>query len=254
MCNNNNCNLAPAVIYVAESPEQVKNIWWYSKSNLLDKNLAVMEKKQIQDLGQGKERFGLPRYFEAGEVLIRHPYDQGYILATEAEDEYLAAIADGIFLMARCLGATKIVYKKHNIAEYTRVVDSKNNIKYKAVKCGSRVTYKGEDKFLNKINITEEFEKQKFTKEQFNKAKEIANERGLQMSRDVQNLIDARNPDLGALLTHQTVNVEISSSLNRALDIAFSLQACPFLKLNSNTQIVTQKKVDLTIEWEIYFD
>lgn len=212
-----------------------------------------MEADKIRELGNGKEFFDLPYDLTPGEVLIRHPYNQGYILATEAEEEYLKASRDGIFLIAGCLGATKIVYKKCNIAEYIREVDSNNNIKFKVVKMNLNVKESKEQKLLNRIYMTREFPKQDFTSEQFDKAKKIAQERGLLMSREIKSLLDARDPNLGSLMSRQTVIVEISSSLNKVLDIAFTLNVVPIFNLSSNTRIATQKKLDLSIEWDIEF-
>lgn len=252
MDHNNNNHLAP-IIYVAESSEQAINYKWDSRANGLNKNVAVLEASQIQQLEEGKKHFHLPYDLTPGEVLVRHPYNQGYILSTDAEDEYLTASAEGIFLIARCLCATKIAYKKCNIAEFKREIDSDNSLKYKVVDLNLNVKNSLEQKLMNKITMTREFPKQEFTIEQFNKAKAIAEERGLMMSKDIRSLLDARDPNLGAPMTRQTVNVEVSSSLNKVMDIAFSLNVVPFFKLNSNTKIATEKKLELNIEWDIVF-
>lgn len=252
MDNNSNHHLAP-VIYIAESPEQAINYKWDSRTNGLNRNVVILEPSQIRTLAEGKKHFYLPYDLTPGEVLIRHPYNQGYILATDAEEEYLTASAEGILLIARCLGATKIVYKKSNIAEFTREIDSNNSLKYKAVEMNLNIKQAKEQKLLNRISVTREFPMQKFTAEQFAKAKSIAEERGLMMSRDIRSLLDARDPDLGSPMTNQIVNVEISSSLNKVLDIAFTLNAVPLFHLNSNTRIATQKKLELNIEWDICF-
>ena len=252
MCNNSNNHLAP-VIYVAESPEQAINYKWDSKSSVLNRNVVVMEPKEISKLKQGNKHFYLPYDLTPGEILIRHPYNQGYILAKDAEEEYLTESAEGIFLVARCLGATKILYKKCNIAEYTREIDSKNGLKYKVVEVNLNVKETKVQKLLNRIQMTREFPKQEFTLEMFENAKSIAQERGLLMSRDIRSLLDARDPRLGAPMTRQTINVEISSSLNKALDIAFTISCTPIFNISSDTRIATQKKLELNIEWDIIF-
>ena len=254
---DNNCNnhLAP-VIYVADSPEQAINYKWDSRANGLNRNVVVLEPSKIQELGTGNKHFILPYDLTPGEVLIRDPYNQGYILATDAEEEYLKAAAEGIFLIARCLGATKITYKKCNIKQFKREIDSKNKLNYKVVDLKLDVKKSKEEELKNEISMSREFpkgDKQEFTKEQFEKAQSIAAERGLLLSRDIRSLLDARDPDLGAPMTRQTVNVEISSSLNKALDIAFSLNTVPFFHLDSNTKIATETKLVLNIEWEIIF-
>ena len=252
MCSTDNSHLAP-VIYIAESPEQAINYKWDSRSKWLNKNVKVLDCDAITQLGKGKEHFYLPYDLTPGEALIRHPYNQGYILATDAEHEYLSASAEGIFLVARCLGATKISYKKCNIAEFKREIDSNNSLHYKAVDMNLNIKQTIEQNLLNKIKMTREFPKQEFTESDFKKAKIIAQERGLLLSSDIRSLFDARDPALGAPMTHQTVNVEISSSLNKALDIAFTLNVVPFFNLSSNTKIVTEKKLELNIEWDIIF-
>lgn len=252
MCDNNNNHLAP-VVYVAESPEQAINYKWDSNAKRLNRNVVVLEPGEIRKLGQGCDNFYLPYDLTPGEVLIRHPYNQGYILATKAEEEYLSASAEGIFLIARCLGATRITYKKINIAEFKREIDSNNDIKFKVVDINLNVKNSIEQKLLNKITMTREFPKQEFNLKQFEKAKKVARERGLILSEEIRSLIDARDPGLGAPMTRQLVNVEITSSLNKALDIAFTLNYVPSFNLSSNTKIATQKKLELNIEWEIIF-
>lgn len=253
MDNSSNSHLAP-VIYVAESPEQAINYKWDSKAKGLNRNVVVLTPDDIKKLGQGRKDFDLPYDLTPGEVLIRHPYNQGYILATSAEDEYLTASAEGIFLVARSLGATKITYKKCNIAEYKREIDSTNNVKYKVVDVNLNVKASIEKKLLNKISMTREFSKQEFTSDQFKKAKHVAEERGLLLSRDIRSLFDARDPELGAPMKRQTVSVEITSSLNKALDIAFTLNTVPTFNLSSNTKIVMEKKLVLNIDWDISFE
>lgn len=252
MDNNSNRHLAP-VIYVADSPEQAINYKWDSRANRLNRNVIVLEPHKILELGEGNEHFLLPYDLTPGEVLIRHPFNQGYILATDAEVDYYKATAEGIFLIARCLGATKITYKKCNIKQFKREIDSNNSLNYKVVDLDVNVKNSKEEKLRDRITMTREFDKQEFTKEQFEKAKSFAFERGLLMSQDIRSLLDARDPDLGAPMTRQTVNVEISSSLNKALDIAFSLNTVPFFHLDSNTRIATETKWVLNVEWEIVF-
>ncbi len=212
-----------------------------------------MEPESILKLGEGEEHFYLPYDLNPCEILIRHPYNQGYILATDAEEEYLTASAEGIFLVARCLGATKIVYKKCEIKEFTREIDSNNGLIYKEVKLNLNVKKSKEEKIRNSLQMTREFPKQEFTSEMFEKAKSIAQKRGLLMSRDIRGLLDARDPTLGPPMTHQALNVEIFSSLNKALDIAFSINCVPLFNLSSNTRIATKKKLKLNIEWDIIF-
>lgn len=252
MDNNNNTHLAP-VIYVAESPEQTINYKWDSRANSLNRNVVVLEPRHIQALCEGRNNFYLPYDLTPGEVLVRHPYNQGYIQASDAEEEYLTAAAEGVFLIARCLGATKIAYKKCNKAEFEREINSDNSLRYKVVDAKLNINTSLEEKLLNKYSMTREFPKQEFTKTQFEKAKSIAEERGLLMSSDIRSLLDARDPELGSPMTRQTVNVEISSSLNKAMDIAFTLNTVPFFNLNSNTKLATKRKLVLEIEWEIIF-
>ena len=247
-----NNHLSP-IIYVAESPEQVINYRWESVARFIDKRICVLLEEDVRKLGQGNENFLLPYDLNPGDVLIRHPYNQGYVLATDAEDEYLKDVAEGIFLISRCLGASKITYKKCDIAESKREFQSNNDVSYKVVNLEAEVKKSEEQKLLNKIVMTREFLKQEFTQEQFDKAKSIAEERGLLVSKDIRSLLDARDPKFGAPMTQQTVKVEISSSLNKMLDIAFTLNVGSIFKLGSNTKIATEKKLDLCIEWDIKF-
>lgn len=252
---NNDSNHLPSVIYVAESPEQARNYIWLSGAEKLDKNIAILEPNKIKELGKDKEHFYLPYDLTPGEVLVRHPYNQGYILATDAEEQYLSASAEGIFLAARCLGATKISYVKHNISEYKREINTNGEVEYKAVKTDYSIKHTTEEKLLNMIKMTRTFPKQDFSKCQFDKAKSILEERGLFLSREIRSLIDARDPEMGCPMSSQTIHTKISSSLNKVLDVAFSLKVLPTtFSLNSTTKIAIEKKMDIEVEWEIIFD
>lgn len=101
--------------------------------------------------------------------------------------------------------------------------------------------------------MTREFPKQEFSIEQFKKADAFAYKRGLQLSRDIVSLIEARNPELGAPVQRQTVNIEISSSLNNVMDITFSLNFVPMFKINSNTKLAIKSKKVINVKWEIIF-
>lgn len=251
MNKTNDAHLAP-VICVAESPEHEANWKWHPNSKNLE-GIEVMTADSIRELAQYYSNFTIPYDLKPNDVLIRHPYNQGYILATDAEEEFLKASAEGIFLIARCLGATKIEYNKCNLEESIREIDSNNNIKVKVVDLGVDVKSKKIEKLRNKIEMTREFPKQEFTEERFKKAQLIAQERGLLMSSDIRSLLDARDPSLGEPMTHQTLKYELSSSLNRVMDIAFTLTVAPEFKLSSTTKIATQKRLELNVEWDISF-
>lgn len=253
MESNDNSYLAP-IIYIAESPEQAINYKWDSSARALDKNVLVLDESGLRELAKNKGPYFLPYDLTPGEALVRHPYNQGYLLLRDdAKEKYITETAEGMFLVARCLGATRIEYKKCDIAEYKREIDSKNGLKYKSVNVGLDVKHSLEEKYLRRIKMMREFPKQEFTQANFEMAKQIAEERGLFWSADIRSLIDARDPRLGAPMTRQTVSLEVSSSLNQALDVAFSLRAVPFFKLSSSTKIMTEQKTDMKVEWDIQF-
>lgn len=134
-----------------------------------------------------------------------------------------------------------------------KVGQAHSNLQFKVVQNNLKVKKQELKRTLVEISKKQEYEKQEFTKEQFNKAKEIANERGLLMSPDIRNLIDSRDPDLGAPMKRQSIDVEMCSSLNRILDMACTLNAFPLFKLDSNTRTATQIKYDINIKWRITF-
>ena len=213
-----------------------------------------MEVSSVRQLAVGKEHFFLPTDLVPGEVLIRHPYDQGYIKVTEAEDVYLSDSAEAIFLVARALGATKIKYKNKNFSFSKRTIDTENKGKYKIVEVDLDVKHTKEQEMLSKIAMTRIIPKIDFSEETLEKAKKIAVERGLMASRDIRSLLDARDPRLGAPIARQTVNVDMLSSLDETLDIAFTLNVVPVFNLSSKTKIATENKTMLSIEWDIIFD
>ena len=255
MCNNsNNDNLPARVIYIAESPEQVINYKWHSESKFLDKNIAVMEVSAINQLAVGNKHFSLPSDLTPGEVLIRHPYYHCYLKATEAEDKLLSDSAESIFLIARALGATKIEYQDNYFSLSKRTIDTENKGKYKVVEVNIDVQNSKEQKMLRKIKKTRIIPKIDFTEETFENAKKIAEERGLMASQEISSLLDARNPRLGAPIARQTVIVDMLSSLDETLDIAFTLNVVPVFNLSSKTKIATENKTMLSIVWDIIFD
>lgn len=255
MYSNSNNHLYP-VIYIAESPEQAINYEWDSRSSALNKNVKVMDLESILKLKDENDQLYLPHDLTPCEILIRDPDPsrQGYVLATDAENVFLETSRNNVFRVAQLLGATNVKYEKNDIAEYTREIDSNNELKYKAVDIGLNVNVSEKKKILNRIGISCEFPKQEFTMDMFAKAKSFAQERGLLESREICSLIDARDPSHVAPLIHKTVDVEISSSLNKALDIAFSVNCVGSLfNLSSNTRIATKKKLVLNIKWDIMF-
>lgn len=252
MLDNSNNNLPP-VIYIAESAEKAISYQWDSRARNLNNNVVVMDSNQIRKLGEGKKYFYLPYDLMPNEVLIRHPYHQGYIPVLDAEEQYLQETAEGILLMARCLGAKEIIYKKCNIKEFKRELDSNNNLKYKAVDLNVNVKSSIEEELKHNVELTRTFPASNFTESDFEKAKKIAEDRGLLISSDIRSLIDARDPYFGMPMSKQKLSVEITSSLNKALDIAFTLNTVPFFNLSSNTRVATQKKIVLKVEWLIIF-
>ncbi len=252
MFDNRDNNLPP-VIFIAESPEKAISYKWDSGARFLNNNLAVMDANDVRRLGEGKKHFYLPYDLTPNDVLIRHPYHQGYIPISDAEEQYLQESAEGIFLMARCLGAKEIVYKKSNIKEFIRELDCNNNLKYKVVDLNVNVKNSIEEELKHYVELSRSFPASNFTDSDFEKAKKIAEERGLLISSDIRSLIDARNPYFGKPMSHQKLSVEISSSLNKALDIAFTLNTVPFFNLSSDTRVRTQKKLVLRVEWDILF-
>lgn len=249
---NNNRHL-PAVIYVAESPEQAINYRWDSRSSKLHKNLKVLTAEEIYELGQDIPHFQLPYDLNSGDVLVRHPYNQGYLLVTDAEQEFIKASVDGIFLIAKSLCAKKVVYNDCKICESSREVNQKNELEYKVVEVSAAVDDQRKEYFLSKIIRECKFTKQELTIEQYEKAIDFAKERGLWENKDIQFLFDMRNPQQGSQMTHHKVQIEVFSSLNSALDIAFTLNVAELFKIDNNTKIVTEKKLEHTIIWDIYF-
>lgn len=215
-----------------------------------------MDVDEILGLGESNPSISLPYDLTPGEVLVRHPYNQGYMLLTEAEEKYFKASVDGIFLIARCLGATEIVYNKHTEINYLRQLNSKNEMRYKLIEGGLDVKYSGSQALIDKMEMVQKYPQQELTMEQFNKALSVAKERGLLLSKnsdDIQRLLDARNPEYGSLMTYQHISVEVLSSLNNLLDIAFTLSTVPFFKLKSETKHVTEIRKHLKIDWKISF-
>lgn len=211
-----------------------------------------MDVDKLRTWGATKQ-LPIPYDLAPGEVLIRHPYHQGYIKASDAEETYLSESTNGIFLIARALGATKISYKNSNIAESKREITNNNDVKYKVVEANLGIQQSVNQKLAYSITKEQVIEREPFNKEKFNKAVIIARERGLLSSRDIKDLIDSRNPEIGVPISQQYVKVEISSSLNTLLDIAFTVNVVPFFHLNSNTKVATEKKLDMVVEWEIIF-
>lgn len=250
---SNNTSHLPAVIYVAESPEQARSYKWQSAAKDLNPNVSVLTEESIRELARGRNHFDLPYDINPGDVLFRHPYNNGYLESSDVQEEYLAATAEGIFLIARCLGATKIIYKKNNTRIFERQLNSKNQVEYKVVKVNADINTTVGENFAHYIQIRREFPSQPFTMKQFEKAKLVAEERGLLMNKDIRSLIDSRDPNLGAPMKKEIISVEITSSLNKTLDIAFSLNVLPAFKLDSKIEKTTKQRIELKIDWEIEF-
>ncbi|MDO4949496.1 MAG: hypothetical protein Q4E55_04930 [Bacteroidales bacterium] len=209
---------------------------------------------EIDQLGEGIEGFHLPQNIAPGEVLVRHPDKRGYIQVTEAENEYLRASVDDVCLAAQWLGAKKVKYQRCEVNEYRRIINAGGSIGYDAIGIGINIGRDETQRWLNSYCLTREYDNQQnFTMEQFNSAMSMATERGLLASGEIQGLFSARNPDAGNLLARQTVNIEIASSLNSVLDVAFTLEYLPFINLSANIRTAIEKKMELKVHWEIEF-
>lgn len=213
-----------------------------------------MEVSAINQLAVGNKHFSLPSDLTPGEVLIRHPYYHCYLKATEAEDKLLSDSAESIFLIARALGATKIEYKIEHFTLNKRTIDTKNKGKYKIVEADLDVKHTKEQEIRSKIVMTRIIPKIDFSEETLKKAKKIAEERGLMASSGIRSLLDARDPRFGAPTSRYTVIVDMLSSLDETLDIAFTLNAVSVFNLSSKTKIATENKTMLRIKCDIIFD
>lgn len=248
--HNNSGNNLPPVIYVAESPELAINYKWDSRAAGINREVVVLDSAKIRERYQDVQ---LPVDIVPGEMLIRDPYCGGYIQAVNAEEEYIQAMNDGVFLIAQLLGATKITYKGGKVNVFKREIGNDNRVEYKAIEVGIGVKVSKDDKLCNKMQMTREFSPQEYTLAQFEKAMDIAEKRGLLNSRDIRSLLDARNPNFGNLMSRQTVEVEMSSSLNKVMDIAFTVKSAPFLDVSSSTHIAIERRIEIRREWDIIF-
>jgi len=248
MDNNGNNNLPP-VVYVAESPELAINYKWYSSAAGINSEVVVLDPDKIR---RKYKEVHLPKDIIPGEILIRDPFCKGYIRASNAEMEYIRLESRGIFLIAQMLGATDVKFEIEKIDSFEREITNKGEVKIKAIKSDIQSRHSEKEALHNKIIEYQSFYPQDFSQSSYEKAMSVASERGYLASDNIRSLLDARNPEIPLMKQH-TLTMEMTSEVNKAMDIAFSVSSAPFLKLNNDTHIATKTRRTVIIKWFINF-
>lgn len=248
MDNNGNNNLPP-VIYVAESPELAINYKWYSSAKGINREVEVLDSDKIR---RKYKEIQLPKDITPGEVLIRDPFCKGYIRASNAEMEYIRLESQGIFLIAQMLGATDVKFEIERIDSSEREITNKGEVKTKAIKSNIQSRHSEKELIRNKISESREIYQQDYSQASYEKARTVALERGFLASDNIRSLLDARNPEIPLMKRH-TLTMEMTSEVNKAMDIAFSVSSASFLKLDNNTHIATKTKRAIIVKWIIEF-
>lgn len=233
-----------------DTPERVINWKWNSQSKKIQ-NVKVVDLNEIESLKNSN--FIMPQDCQCGDVLIRHPYNQGYIQVKDAKKVYQQACIEGVFLMAKALCATKVSYKECMLKLSKREQKAEGNIDYKAIELDADIQKERVEELNKTYALTREYEKTELTQERYERAKKFAEERGLSQSNEIKTLLDQRDPQLGSQMKRQKICIETCSSLNQVLDIAFKLTFMRLFKLDIQVREAIEEKEELKIEWDIEF-
>lgn len=164
------------------------------------------------------------RYYQEGDVYIRHPYlKDTYIQATREQVEVFGDVFDAMSNIVQYLGVTKMSAKIQLGNEFKREfgVNGKVEISECPIKFGVEYDTKQGELNRSAARFCKEFVNPKVD---FCAALHAAQNNGLIDIPKVKNLIDQRNPiSTGSVLKRDSVELMISKRMNDSFNIAFSL-------------------------------
>ena len=236
-------------IIIFQEDEKALN-YMYRITDLLNNDIAV--KSIDYDVNDFRKKFNLI----GGEPTINsvyylHPYKKNTYVHESIDENYYLREKLGLYKsFGQKLGAKSIQTIIKSVESKKIEIDADGKFKVKVIEGGATFKSKIEEKYMNSLEIKEEYQLQ----ENFNIDKNIKDlklfieENNLNYELELRELIDARDSkETGTILTKRSVKSEISSEYNKLLEISAHV-VNPVFNTNANFKRKFEKINTLNIE------
>lgn len=214
-----------------------------------EKNIAFLTKEYAKEWKQlksielkGNSDFN---YCKDGTIFIKHPFlPKTYMELKDALDtgdilrEKIARTGTIINLLGAKLFSGEAIF----IGQQTVEITNKSEIKYKFVEANANVK-KQKTSSLNKKYMRESKGPGTYSEDDYNKAKELAAEYGLDSDTEIITLFETRAPTNSNKITSLKTTYELTKEINKTLDIAVGLQINGFNLGNDYKSKINKREV-----------
>lgn len=190
--------------------------------------------------------------FEEGQIYIKHPFlPNTFIDINTTEGELFNEKMICLSKIAQLLGATELNGAAEFLDQQERDIDANGKLEY-----GESYLSFDEKKELAKIYKDKYHQKYKFKgifiEGNWEKAKEEAKKYGLNKDKNIESLIDMRNPSSDNPLNSKSISIEMTREINQSIDLAFDL-VVKKIKINPKYREIFKNRKTINYEFEIIF-
>ena len=252
-CNNMENNKLGAGILQISTEERAVNYRWEKDADKLDKNISIVCMDDIQNLVNDGWTFKTKMPIREGMTLALHPFiSKCYIDINIAEDELFKDKFNCLGRVVKLLGAKSFEAKAVLIEANTRIIDATGSTNYKLIKADASYKKSEEEKYAKTYSRKESFSGE-FTQKGYDKAKQLIKQYKL-YDKDINYLVEQRNPEDSSVLSAQVVKVELTRELNSLTECAFSLNILKgVFTLNANVKQTISTQKEIIIETKLIF-
>ncbi len=241
--------LTGEVVLIADD-ERSRNYMWFDNSEKLSSNLQIVPVSEARNY---QNQLCLTSQPESGMMLIRHPYESRYISANNYQDEIIKHKMRAIRKVSQCLGAKKVEYSWLFNQEGTREFDAEGNLKIKVVNIEGSYKERQETKCRDSYKRFDTFEGV-YSEADWNEARKVASEMGLDRDPDIVDLIESRKPGLANKQTSYRVEINSTRETNERMDIAFSVTILKgVFKLGGGVHEVITSSQEISLICDVQF-
>lgn len=234
--------------------ERAVNYQWEKDADKLDKRISIVSMDDIKKMKDSGWSFEPDISFLCeGMTLALHPFiDKRYIDINIAEDELFKDKFNSLGRVVKLLGAKSFEAKAVLIEANTRIIDATGSTNYKLIKADASYKKSEEEKYAKTYSRKESFSGE-FTQMGYDKAKQLIKQYKLD-DKDINYLVEQRNPEDSSVLSAQVVKVELTRELNSLTECAFSLNILKgVFTLNANVKQTISTQKEIIIETKLIF-
>lgn len=187
-----------------------------------------------------------------GTILVKNPFeDNVYLNFAEAESQMIRSKAIYISEILQNLGASSFTTSSYICTEEKKEKSFKGDVSTSKASGNISANKKTYEKKELQFKHTDSFSGN-FTKENFEKAQQLALKYGLDKDLDVAKIIDQRNPENTNIITSRSITLDMSREFHKTREIAFGLVA-EKVTLNASYSSVFETKAHTIYEIDIKF-